>query len=60
MHFLARLVLALETEEGVLVAAFVETGHPCLFFVDAFGIAFELRRLGDGALLLSLHFIFQL
>ena len=59
MNFLAGLIFALQTEEGVLVAGLVEAGHSCLFFVYAFGIAFELRGLGEGTCLLSLHFIFN-
>jgi hypothetical protein len=33
VDLLAGFVIALEAEEGVLIAPFVEADHPCLFFV---------------------------
>ena len=38
MDGFTRLVFALEAEEGVLLASFVEADHPGFFFVDALGV----------------------
>ena len=44
VYLLARLVVTLQTEKRVLLAALVETYHPRLFFVDALWEVFDLDR----------------
>lgn len=58
VDLLAALIVALEAEEGVLLASFVEANHSCLLFVHALREALDLlKELGRGfCILLFFHF----
>ena len=58
VDLLAALIVALEAEEGVLLAPLVETYHPCLLFVHALRKVLDfLEDLGRGlSILLFFHF----